>query len=135
MREDGAAGAPQLLIWELIFQGTLSLVFLPNLEASVSGQQLPQHPPQYTCSELLCGPAQHTCSTRLKTRSRFPRRTPQSSSSLQPRLSNSSMSTGYVDTSSRPCGNLCGHQPASYWASDLPPGPESEPVSCVCRVH
>ena len=42
--EDGAARAAQLLIWELILQGTLSLVLLPYLEAAVSGQHLSQHP-------------------------------------------------------------------------------------------
>ena len=95
----------------------------------------PRTPAQTTCSELLFCPAQHTCSTCLKTRRTFPRSTPQSSSSLQPRLSNSSISTGYMDTSSSPCGNLCGRQPASYWASDLFPGPESEPKPYVSRVH
>ena len=52
--EDGAARAAQLLIWELILQGTLSLVLLPYLEAVVSGQHLSQQPHVH----LLRPPAQ-----------------------------------------------------------------------------
>lgn len=85
--------------------------------------------------EILFCPALHTCSTCSKTRSRFPRRTPWSSSSLQPRLSNSSISTGYVDTSSSPWGNLCGHRATRCWAPDLFSGPDSQPQPYVSRVH
>lgn len=57
MREYGAAGAPQLLIWELILRGTLSLVFVPNLEALVSqwaAAPTATPPHTHTYSEPLC---------------------------------------------------------------------------------
>lgn len=83
--EHGAAVSSQLLIWELI-RGTLSLFSSPNLEALVSGQQLPQQPlDTHTPAQSPSAPAQHTCSTRLKTRSdwRRPAALPHSSLAQQ----------------------------------------------------
>lgn len=113
-------------------------VFLLYLEAAVGGQQLPQLSPTHLPAQtpgLLFFPAQHTSSTCLKTRNRFPGSTPWSSSSLQPQLSNSSVSTGYGDTSFSSCRKLCGCQATSCWAPDLFPGPESEPQPYVSRVQ
>lgn len=112
--EVGVAGPAHLPVWKLILCRVLATVFISHLRVGVSSQWLSQFTPHLHTTELSFCSAQHnTCSTRLKTRSRFPRRTPWSSFSLQPRLSNSSIRTGYVDTFSSSRGNLCKHQPAS----------------------
>lgn len=114
-REDGAAKAAQLLIWELVLQGPLPLALLADLEAAVGGEAAPTASPDPSASPAtLAQPSVSTCSTCRKTRNRFPRRTPWSSSSFQSRLSNSSISTGYVDTSSSPSGKLDGRQATSW---------------------